>query len=706
MIKFSKHSGIIVAMIFAVVPIMAQAVIKRVDGVTIEYEVLADNGIRLQRVDNNTGADIVLLMDSKSLNVGAGESKQPFQYVRNRISFSNAGKGGGTSRRLWKREQPEAKNVSGSTTSAAGSEANEISSVKENNLNAKAARKEKSVVAQDLEIAFADPVAATSESLIDKINNAPFFGEEEVRNYVSRVDLYKKGIDNASDKSQYIKDHDIRRFLEDSRLELEEKAAKIDAISKSVVESSASGKIDSSTASLITETLNNRLMTRKAAYEALDRQVQQIDGETADASDDTSLPLLIIILLCLCVAGVAFFIYRRISKKKSKQNVQAASPYVVQNHDPDKPDIVVRRRTTSILKKQCIDDVIGNPEYMLIESADFVQDSAVRRIYVKNSCIKEVYNLYAEDLRNTSNPKEDGCMVLGRWVQSPDDKTYDVTLEEVVFPGDDAIFKEYELNFGGKIKLRVAEKLRKLRHDTNLQYDLVCWIHSHPGLGVFFSNSDVNVQQQLKHAQHPKFLVAFVVDILTSNQELGIFTYRNDGTMNSKADLLQMHSLEDFYKWALQSDTRNYSNENYFNVVKNAEIRLPSCHGVELNNSAIIDLTQIVVGSETGIVGWAIGTSMETSNGVEYVVSGIVKESDKPTAGVVECLISEAHMSLPTIQRLIADNGVNVAFVMVYSSRQMSLTTLPVVNGQLLAEEKFYGDVNIEDLKIWTRRKR
>ena len=179
----------------------------------------------------------------------------------------------------------------------------------------------------------------------------------------------------------------------------------------------------------------------------------------------------------------------------------------------DNPAIVVRRRTTSILKKQCLDDVIDNPAYMVINTADFTPDSAVRRVYIKNSCIKDVYNLYAEDLRNTENPKEDGCMVLGRWVHDELSHTYDISLEEVVFPGDDAVFKEYELNFGGKIKLRIAEKLRKLRRDTNLQYDLVCWIHSHPGLGVFFSNSDVNVQMQLKHSQHPNFLIAFVVDI-------------------------------------------------------------------------------------------------------------------------------------------------------------------------------------------------
>ena len=379
---------------------------------------------------------------------------------------------------------------------------------------------------------------------------------------------------------------------------------------------------------------------------------------------------------------------------------------VLSQPEGDNPAIVVRRKTTSILKKQCIDDVVDNPAYMVINTSDFTPDSAVRKIYIKNSCIKDVYNLYAEDLRNSENPKEDGCMVLGRWVYDEARHTYDISLEDVVFPGDDAVFKEYELNFGGKIKLRIVERLRKLRRDTNLQYDLVCWIHSHPGLGVFFSNSDDNVQMQLKHSQHPNFLVAFVVDILTSDQEMGIFTFRRDGSMNSKGDITKMYSLEEMYKWALQSERQSFIPDSYFNVLKDAKLKMSACNGVEMNNSSIIDLTQIVIEPETGIVGWAIGTTIEDKSGMEFVVSNIARDSEKPKTGVIGCLINEAHMSLPTIQRLVAHDSVNLSFVMVYSSKQMSLTTIPVINGELLTDERFYGDVNIDDLKIWTRRKR
>lgn len=297
-------------------------------------------------------------------------------------------------------------------------------------------------------------------------------------------------------------------------------------------------------------------------------------------------------------------------------------------------------------------------------------------------------------------------MVLGRWVHNEDSHSYDVSLESVVLPGDYAVFKEYELNFGGKIKLRIAERLRKLRRDTNLQYDLTCWVHSHPGLGVFFSNSDSNVQTQLKHAQHPNFLVAFVVDILTSDQEMGIFTFRHDGSITSRNDLTRLYSLVEMYKWALESDRTTFSPDNCYNLLQSASTHLSDCAGIELDNISIIDLLQIVIEPKTGLVGWALGYNAKTSIGDEMVVSSIVKSADRPSTGVIGCLISETHMSLPTIQRLISTQCNDIKFVMVYSSRLSTLTTIPIVNGELSTHQSLYGDVNVDDLKLWTRRRR
>ena len=410
-----------------------------------------------------------------------------------------------------------------------------------------------------------------------------------------------------------------------------------------------------------------------------------------------------VVLAILIIAIVVFviIILKRSTRKKRTTAIQPSRP--AQNGSAD---IVVRRKTTSILKKQSLEDVQHNDAYLPIDCTDFCSDSAVRRIYLKNTCIKEIYNLYAEDLRNPENPNEDGCMVLGRWVHDEERDEYYVSLEEIVKPGDDAIFKEYELNFGGKIKLKVAEKLRRLRRETNLQYDMTCWVHSHPGLGVFFSNADSGVQMQLKHPTHPKFLVAIVIDILTPNQELGIFTFKHDMSINSKADLQKMYSLEELYQWAVKSDRASFKQEDHRNIMQAASTRIDSHYGVELSNGAIIDMCQLQTAQGNGLLAWVHGYTCENNGKTEFVLKTVSQNKVVQDDELIGCYINDAHCSIPTIKRLISNDFSNIKFILFYSTADDTLTAIPVIDGQLSVNEDSYGEEKLEDLKIWTRRKR
>ena len=347
-----------------------------------------------------------------------------------------------------------------------------------------------------------------------------------------------------------------------------------------------------------------------------------------------------------------------------------------------------------------------NEAYLPIDCAAFCLDSAVRRIYIKNTCIKDIYNLYAEDLRNPDNPNEDGCMVLGRWVYDEKKDEYYVSLEEIVKPGEDAIFKEYELNFGGKIKLKVSERLRRLRRETNLQYDMTCWVHSHPGLGVFFSNADSSVQMQLKHPVHPKFLVAMVIDILTPEQELGIFTFKHDLTINSKADLTKMYSLEELYKWAVKSDRMSFKPEDYYNIMQNASKRINSHYGVELSNGAVIDMCQLQTNQENGLLSWAHGYAYEKDGKIELILKSVSQAKHEPDNEVLGCFINGSHCSIPTIKRIISNDFRKIRFILFYSTSEDVLSSIPVIDGQISMDETYYGEIKLENLKIWTRRKR
>ncbi len=675
-------------------------------GVTFHYSTLDDGSASISKVENRSKDKIFIKVDGADCGqVKSGESAFIGRVATKSFGFDFPKQSGSSHKITLKPApaKPETPVVVQEETSVAESPKPTSTS---------------STTTSQLSTTTSPLPASDGMSYLSRIEQDPVLSKEAVAAFKEQVAIYTQGLANATDKKAYITDNDLQGFLSKATDASSEKREEIPLMAQSIVMSMhIPAESRESLLGTIIEFANNRLKQKDDAAAQLQQQVDEAlaANDSQGLSSTAWINIAIVCGLLLIVLAWLIIVWSR-RKRRPVYGTTGKVPTmplprpsanaVTNTTDDGNPAIVVRRRTTSILKKQSLDDVVDNPQYLKIHSSDFTQDSAVANIYIKNSCVKEIYNLYAEDLRNVDRPKEDGCMVLGRWVHHEDTHSYDVSLESVVLPGDDAVFKEYELNFGGKIKLRIAERLRKLRRDTNLQYDLTCWIHSHPGLGVFFSNSDSNVQMQLKHTQHPNFLVAFVVDILTSDQELGIFTFRHDGTINSRNDLTRMYSLEDMYKWALESDRNSFSPDNCYNLLQSASTHLASCAGIELDNSSIIDLLQIVVEPQTGLVGWAVGYNAKTSAGEEWVVSSIAKTSERPTTGVIGCLVNETHMSLPTIQRLIATQSTDIKFVMVYSSRLSTLTTIPMIDGSLATDQSLYGDVNVEDLKLWTRRRR
>ena len=538
------------------------------------------------------------------------------------------------------------------------------------------------------------------------INNDEYYSNSYFNNLNSDVTKYVEVLKNAKDKEEYINEHQLKGYLTDTKVKLKEHQDNVEAFINDFLNSNYSNITINEKQRCLDEmhtTLFSKLKEREDAVTVLE---EAIDGGSVTAMmdkilGDKSMLANIGIAILLLIIFLVIII-------KIRQNKAAKTPTVIPDdtaHQNAQADIVVRRKTTSILKKQSLEDVHNNPSYLKIDCSDFCDDSAVRRIYFKNTCIKDIYNMYAEDLRNPENPNEDGCMVLGRWVHDADADEYYVSLEEIVKPGDDAVFKEYELNFGGKIKLKVSEKLRKLRRETNLQYDMTCWVHSHPGLGVFFSNADSSVQMQLKHPTHPKFLTAIVIDILTPNQELGIFTFKHDMSINSKPELKKMYSLEEMYKWAVSSDRNSFKAEDYYNLMLTSKERTDSCYGVQLSNGAIIDMCQMEAEQQSGLVGWVQGFNCKKGARNEFVIKSVSKEEVVPDNDILGCFMIGTHRSLPTIRKAIT-NIDKIQFILFYSTSDEMLTAIPVINGQLSTEENYYGEEKLEELKIWTRRKR
>lgn len=557
------------------------------------------------------------------------------------------------------------------------------------------------------------PILVDNQMVIESFsaytNTISYYSNANIRSMNSNVDNYVNALKymESETKTSYINEQQLNGYLHEAKKNLQAHKETIDKFINEYINKTFDNNVINDRQRCVEE-MHKILEYKLEQYEKAIRRLEEAMSEPASDTflfnlksyKSTLLNLSIILALLIILALVVVKLKKR---RKSRVPTIVSKDTVQQNAQSD---IIVRRKTTSILKKQSLEDVHENPAYMKIDCMDFCDDSAVRRIYMKNSCIKEIFNMYAEDLRNSENPKEDGCMVLGRWVYDQERDEYYVSLEEIIKPGDDAIFKEYELNFGGKIKLKVSERLRKLRRETNLQYDMTCWVHSHPGLGVFFSNADNSVQMQLKHPTHPKFLTAIVIDILTPNQELGIFTFKHDMTINSKAELKRMYSLEEFHKWALDSDRNSFKAEDYYNLMQSAQEKCNHCHEINLSNGAIIDICQIEVEQTTGFSGWVHGYSVAKADKTKHIVKSVSKEKeiiDNETLGI---FIIGSHRSLPTIRKTIQKAIDDVSFVLFYSTTDHSLTTIPVADGRLSENERMYGEENLDNLKIWTRRKR
>lgn len=546
----------------------------------------------------------------------------------------------------------------------------------------------------------------------DQVEKDSFYSSTFVQAIKDEMDKHivflNNYVENNEKREEYIQKYQLREYLDDKQAIIVQNENSIDSYIGNFVASNFNSnelpnrsEYETKLRNVLEEKISERKdMLDNYRNEILDEEFSSTLTQHLFSGKSIAINVVLAILIIAIVVFV-IIILKRSTRKKRTTAIQPSRP--AQNGSAD---IVVRRKTTSILKKQSLEDVQHNDAYLPIDCADFCSDSAVRRIYLKNTCIKEIYNLYAEDLRNPENPNEDGCMVLGRWVHDEERDEYYVSLEEIVKPGDDAIFKEYELNFGGKIKLKVAEKLRRLRRETNLQYDMTCWVHSHPGLGVFFSNADSGVQMQLKHPTHPRFLVAIVIDILTPNQELGIFTFKHDMSINSKADLQKMYSLEELYQWAVKSDRASFKQEDHRNIMQAASTRIDSHYGVELSNGAIIDMCQLQTAQGNGLLAWVHGYTCENNGKTEFVLKTVSQNKVVQDDELIGCYINGAHCSIPTIKRLISNDFSNIKFILFYSTADDTLTAIPVIDGQLSVNEDSYGEEKLEDLKIWTRRKR
>lgn len=678
-------------------PVQAQ------NDVTIEKEIRTDGKAYVTRITNNGKSDVIVTLINETdgasvpFSLKPGESNKP-NLVCTLIRYKSNTNGG----TLWKMKAsssvskvtvPDNENVAVDPV-----DKEQIRDVRPNKVD----DGNKPYLSNKKGPYTSEEIVA---SFYDYIESIPFYSTAVINRESQLVEEHITNLQNWKDKDAYISQNRLNSYVNMVRDSINMYKDDISTLAFKYLDRYDKNAVTDRESSFqaIKSILEKKISEREYIISKLAAEINKSTEQGASNNSGTTW-LYIAVCVGLLVLGLGLFMWYRKVARKDKKKTAGASPAVSESNAAS--NIIVRRKTTSILKKQSLEDVIDNDAYLKIDSSEFCDSSAVRRIYLKNTCIKDIYNMYAEDLRNPNNPNEDGCMVLGRWVHDKETNEYYVSLEHIVRPGDDAVFSEYELNFGGKIKLKVAEKLKKLRKETQLQYDLTCWVHSHPGLGVFFSNSDTGVHDLLKNDHHPYFLTAIVVDILTPQQEMGIFTFKKDTTINSKTDIKKLYSLEELYKWAIESERNAFKPEDYFNMLANSKVTSDECSAIELSNGAIIDMDKFAAEQASGLLGMAYGFAISHAGRKQLVVEEVTTEENVPDHEPNGCFVITTHRSIPSIKKLITPLFGKIDFALVYTTSDGLVTAIPIVDSDLCTDEKYYGEQKLEDLKIWTRRKR
>ncbi len=328
---------------------------------------------------------------------------------------------------------------------------------------------------------------------------------------------------------------------------------------------------------------------------------------TLDPSDskDNGMTLYLILAAVIVALVVLILLLRR---KRGGENTNNKVKY-----DPNVISII---KDESVKYEHGLDHVRSRlNEYLTFDMEHVFSDTAVNKVYLSTTLVKKLYEFFSNSLEADGRTNETGCFIVGCWEFDNDNrKRYNISLEYMVEPGDDADFGEYSLNFGKKISINMASVIDNLAQKSQRDYVLTCWMHSHPGLGLFLSNQDLIVQKQLTYSDQKNRLLAIVIDTNTPELKTGFFTAKTDGTMNNKEEVKRWFSFEEIYR-----DGRELSRSNPPREEKEGEKfgTNPDCFNITLNGDsfdyiglaphAINQVDTTLYSCTKGVVGYFFG---------------------------------------------------------------------------------------------------
>ena len=368
----------------------------------------------------------------------------------------------------------------------------------------------------------------------------------------------------------------------------------------------------------------------------------------------------------------------------------------------DGPTVLNMINDESIVYEKGLEHVKSHlGEYLSFDMDRVFTDTAINKVYLSTALVKKLYDFFNSSIEDGGRTNETGCFILGCWDQEPGNKNrYDISLEYMVEPGDDADFGEYSLNFGKKIGINTASILDTLATKSKRDYVLTCWMHSHPGLGLFLSNQDLIVQQQLAYSDARNRLLAIVIDTNSPEFKTGFFSPKADGKMNNQEDVKCWFSFEEIYRQSRELSRNGNSakdlltdfkaNPDYFNMDLNDE----QLSHLGFAGHAINQIDNALFSNLKGVIGFLYG---DEEQGYLQVGCCLPYENEEKKG----CLINDAALTEDALASYSAElNGCQL-FVQCISDDQLQIWTRNAAGGFTKT-----GATTMSQMKEWNRRKR
>ena len=408
------------------------------------------------------------------------------------------------------------------------------------------------------------------------------------------------------------------------------------------------------------------------------------------------------ISLLLFIIGMIFYgkvILNNKKIKKIEQIKKSSDDGGLIIEDFDENEIVTYTVGISDIKEK------AGVDFYKVDMLSIFNETTIKSVFLSRKCIIDLYKFFSDFLRYNKRTAETGCFLIGRWGYASDSNKneYDICIESLVEPSDDAKYGEYNLDFGAKIGITLNYEIENHCNRTGYEYVHTAWIHTHPGHGLFLSSDDINVQFQLAYSNHKGRMLAIVLDSNTPDLEMAFFTPKKDGSMNNDNDLKETLSLESLYQWA-KTSPKNISLQidcnDYYSL--NLESKTNKVSKILFSGSSIINMDLTIMPDYEGLKGFFFGAVVENEVRLnDFNETGIKGEIS------IGCLLVVKHFHF---RQILIDYSLRIrqyACVVVYCSEngKIYILTKEDLKKRLDSELKITS-LLLMDLKEWTRRNR